>query len=218
MQQERPKSGGRPKSGVKSGGKTSEKNEKESSEKNAEDQIRGNLKYQYAYLSKRYATQPIVQIKNSIDLAIQTEIFIDQIVVSRENIRPNDMIVISIAFKLYDFLKMFCFWNVNLEPGTLKLMVAFLLQKQKIILLELIDCGITDEDVPLLSSLFEKSTWLNIVNLDHSDFGKGSAAIFQAFADNKSTNIKILSTRYCKITSETSSAIANLLSMTNSLK
>jgi hypothetical protein len=214
MQQERPKSGGKPKNK-----KASEKNEKESSDKNVEDQkLRGNLKYHYSFLSKRYATQPIVQIKNAIDLAIQNDVFIDQIVVSSEIIRQNDMVVISIAFKLYDFLKRFCFWNINLEPGTLKHLVTFLMNKQKIIMLELIDCGLSERDVPLLSSLFEKSTWLNIVNLDHSNFGKGAAGIFQAFADNKSTNIKILSTRYCKMTSETSIAIGNLVSISSSLK
>lgn len=92
MQQERAKSAGkakgdRPKSGLKDKGvvKADKNNEQLLSDLNQMD----NLKFQYSYLCKRYATQPNKQINDAIELSLSKEKFINQLVVSNDNVKVS---------------------------------------------------------------------------------------------------------------------------------
>lgn len=116
------------------------------------------LKFQYAFSCKRYATDPIPQIKKLIeDSSITGKPFFQILVNSLANnggylkpatnedhvqndsdafnkrkenalkIKANDMVAISIAFKLYPHLKSIKIWHVKFLERSLHILVQFLL-------------------------------------------------------------------------------------------
>ncbi|TPX35931.1 hypothetical protein SmJEL517_g01760 [Synchytrium microbalum] len=189
-----------------------------------------NLKREYSESCKRLGVEPLKSVQTAIGDAQQSELSLNKIVLSRQQLLSRELVAITQAFTAYNQVTTFCLWRIPLTVDSLSTITKFITTPGcTVSTLHLMGCDLGSDSAQCLNRLAAEAKDLKFVNLDYN-VNLGGRAVASFFAglvqardnydpDATTTNqaTKCISLKWADIGAECGEALSLALGVGSSL-